>query len=142
MSIMNGLANLVARHPGTVFIGAHVGCYVENLAWVGQLLDRCPNFHVDIGARIAELGRQPFTARRFFLRYPDRILFGSDRGVDVAGYRVYYRFLETDDEYFPYGPEEIPGQGRWCIYGLSLPDDGLRQVYAENAARLICRRDS
>ncbi len=139
MSIMAAMARVVERHPQTTFIGAHGGCYAENLGWVGALLDRCPNFHIDISARIAELGRQPYTARRFFLRYADRILFGIDQEPRVDWYRVYYRFLETDDEYFNYGLREIPTQGRWRIYGIFLPDDVLRQVYADNAARLILR---
>jgi predicted TIM-barrel fold metal-dependent hydrolase len=92
-SIIEALANLVARHPGTDFIGAHVGCYAENLAWVGALMDRCSNFYVDISARLAELGRQPYSARRFFLRYADRILFGIDTGPSLSTYRIYYRFL-------------------------------------------------
>ncbi|MBI1882289.1 MAG: amidohydrolase family protein [Chloroflexi bacterium] len=139
MTIMNQLANLVARHPQTTFIGAHVGCYAENLGWVGQLLDRCPNFYIDFGARIAELGRQPYTTRRFFLQYADRILFGTDMGPDLATYRLYYRFLETDDEYFNYNPDPqgIPGQGRWHIYGLFLPDEVLEKVYYRNAARVL-----
>ena len=115
--------SLVEDHPRTTFIGAHVGCYAENLGWVGALIDRCPNFYVDISARIAELGRQPYTARRFFINYADRILFGTDMGPDVEGSRIMYRFLETEDEYFRYGDSEIPGQGRWNIYGLYLPED-------------------
>ncbi len=136
-TIINGLANLVTNHPNTTFIGAHVGCYAENLAWVGDLLDRCPNFNVDISARIAELGRQPYTARRFFLKYANRILFGTDSAPNVNVYRTYFRFLETDDEYFNYGQGPVPRTGRWQIYGLFLPDDVLRQVYHANAARLI-----
>lgn len=139
MTILNQLAELVARHPQTTFIGAHVGCYAENLGWVGQLLERCPNFYIDFSARIAELGRQPYTSRRFFLQYADRILFGTDAGPDLAMYRVYYRFLETDDEYFNYDPDPqgIPSQGRWSIYGLSLPDEVLEKVYYRNAARVL-----
>lgn len=139
MTIMNQLANLVARHPQTTFIGAHVGCYAENLGWVGQLLERCPNLYIDFGARISELGRQPYAARRFFRQYADRILFGTDGGPDLATYRVYYRFLETDDEYFNYNPDPqgIPGQGRWYIYGLFLPDEVLEKVYYQNAARIL-----
>jgi predicted TIM-barrel fold metal-dependent hydrolase len=138
MAIMEQFARLVERHPRTVFIGAHVGCYAENLGWVAALLDRCPNFFVDISARIGELGRQPYSARRFFLKYADRILFGIDAGPDVAAYRTYYRFLETDDEYFNYSPgSETPLQGRWQIYGLHLPDDVLRKIYAANALRLM-----
>ncbi len=136
-SIMAGLANLVARHPQTTFIGAHVGCYAENLAWVGQLLDQCPNFYVDISARLGELGRQPYTARRFFLRYADRILFGTDAPANTDVYRRYYRFLETDDEYFSYGLGKIPTQGRWRIYGLYLPDNVLEKVYRRNAQQIL-----
>ncbi len=137
LSIMNDLDDLIGRHPGTVFIGAHVCCYAENLAWVSGMLDRHPNFHVDMAARLGELGRQPYTARRFFLKYPDRIMFGTDVGPDLETYPIYYRFLETEDEYFMYNPGDLPLQGRWQIYGLHLPDDVLAQVYYRNAARLI-----
>lgn len=137
LSIIESFANLVARHPQTAFIGAHVGCYAENLAWVGALLDRCPNFFVDISARIAELGRQPYTARRFFIQYADRILFGSDMGADLDAYRICYRFLETDDEYFNYDTGDIPRQGRWRVHGLYLPNDVLKKVYSENARRVL-----
>jgi len=139
-SVVTGLANLVARHPGTTFVGAHVGCYSENLAWVSALLDRCPNFFVDIAARISELGRQPYSARRFCLAYADRILFGIDMGPDLEAYRRYYRFLETDDEYFNYSGREIPDQGRWSIHGLYLPDDVLQKIYSANAQRILVKR--
>jgi len=140
MSIMESMARVVERHPQTTFIGAHAGCYAENLGWVGALLDRCPNFNIDISARIAELGRQPYTARRFFLRYADRILFGIDQDPAADWYRIYYRFLETDDENFNYGLREIPTQGRWRIHGLFLPDSVLERVYNKNAARLIVHK--
>ena len=135
--ILNGLKNLVARHPATVFIGAHVGCYGENLGWVGQMLDECPNYFIDISARLGELGRQPYTARKFFIQYQDRILFGSDMGSNLNAYRLYYRFLESDDEYFNYNTSEVPAQGRWHVCGMYLPDDVLRKVYSENAKRIL-----
>jgi predicted TIM-barrel fold metal-dependent hydrolase len=137
--IIESFARLILRHSRTLFIGAHVGCYAENLAWVGKLLDECPNFYIDISGRIAELGRQPFTARRFFLKYSDRILFGLDAGPDLATYHTYYRFLETDDEYFNYNPdpEGIPDTGRWMIYGLCLPDSVLQKIYYQNAERIL-----
>ena len=137
LAIMDGLKNLVARHPRTTFIGAHVGCYGENLNWVGQMLDDCQNYYIDISARIGELGRQPYTARKFFIRYQDRILFGLDMGPDLDAYRLSYRFLETDDEYFNYNVGEIPQQGRWYVHGLYLPDDVLKKVYLENAKRVL-----
>jgi len=141
LHIIYGLADLVERHPQTTFIGAHVGCYAENLAWVERLLELCPNFFVDISARIGELGRQPYTARRFFLQYADRILFGSDMGPNLEAYRIIYRFLETDDEYFNYYPAPIPIQGRWHVHGLYLPDEVLEKVYFRNAERILLLED-
>ncbi len=140
LHIIEGLATLAARHPNTTFIGAHVGCYAENLAWVGALLERCPNFNVDIAARIGELGRQPYAARRFFLKYADRILFGSDMGPDQEAYRIIYRFLESDDEYFNYNAAPIPMQGRWYVHGLYLPDEILKKVYYRNAERILLKQ--
>ncbi|MFC1961385.1 amidohydrolase family protein [Chloroflexota bacterium] len=137
MDLMNQFANVIRRHPNTTFIGAHLGCYAENLGWVGQLLDECPNFHVDVSARMAEIGRQPYTARRFFIKYADRILFGLDGAANVDDYRLYYRFLETADEYFNYTRYYRPTQGRWQVYGLYLPADVLAKIYHENAVRLI-----
>jgi len=125
----------------------HVGNFGENLANVAENLDRFPNMTVDIAARIGELGRQPRTARKFFERYQDRILFGTDatpHGDEFPQqvfndqlYEIYYRFLETDDEYFDYAPAKIPPQGRWRIYGIDLPETVLRKVYFENAARQL-----
>jgi predicted TIM-barrel fold metal-dependent hydrolase len=136
-AIMSGLTDLVLRHPATTFIGAHVASYSENLGWVGDLLERCPNFYVDISARVAELGRQPYASRRFFERHADRILFGIDVGADLETYQLYYRFLETNDEYFDYDPRGAQNQGRWRIYGIHLPDHVLRKVYQENAERIF-----
>jgi predicted TIM-barrel fold metal-dependent hydrolase len=142
LQILEDLASLVERHPQTIFIGAHVGCYAENLQWVGRLLERCPNFYVDISARISELGRQPYSARRFFMQFSDRILFGTDVPPQPAMYQVYYRFLESEDEYFPYDLGPIPGQGRWNIYGLHLPEEVLANVYYRNAERIIFTQEN
>lgn len=137
---------VVQRHPKTQFVVLHVGDS-EDLKWVGEWLDKYPNMHVEIGARIGELGRQPRMARKFFDKYQDRILFGTDavpHGVETPQqifgeklYEIYYRFLETEDEYFDYAPAPIPPQGRWRIYGLGLPDSILKKVYHDNAARLL-----
>jgi len=138
---------VIARHPRTQFVVLHVGNFAENLANVAENLDRFPNMSVDIAARIGELGRQPRTARRFFETYQDRILFGTDatphgdqfpqQVFNDQLYEIYYRFLETEDEYFDYAPAKIPPQGRWRIYGINLPETILRKVYSENAARQL-----
>jgi len=136
-SIIEDFANLIRRHKATTFIGAHVGCYAENLAWLSELMNECPNLYVDISARLGELGRQPYRARKFFLTHADKILFGTDADASVESYQLYYRFLETDDEYFSYNTSDPPKQGRWYIYGLHLPDDVLKKVYHQNAERLF-----
>jgi predicted TIM-barrel fold metal-dependent hydrolase len=128
---------VIARHPETKFICAHMAGAPEDLATLGEWLDRYPNRLVEIAARVAELGRQPYTARRFFLKYADRILFGTDGVPPVSELVPHWRFLETWDEYFPYEDNPFPPQGLWNIYGLGLPDDVLRKVYYENAVRLI-----
>jgi hypothetical protein len=128
---------VVARHPRTNFIGAHVASNAEDLGAVGAWLDKYPNLYVDIAARIAELGRQPYTARRFIIKYADRVLFATDGPRVAERLRYHWRFLETFDEYFPYAENEFPPQGFWRIYGVGLPDDVLKKVYNANAARLI-----
>lgn len=124
------------RHPQTTFVGAHVGECGENLPRAIETLEKCPNVYVDISARASELGRQPYSARAFFLKYADRIVFGSDLLPEEEMYRGYYRFLETADEYFDY-PSHASRQGRWQIYGLYLPDDVLLKVYRDNAKKLL-----
>ena len=138
---------MFARHPKTQFIVLHVGNFSENLANVSENLDRFANMSVDIAARIGELGRQPRTARRFFDKYQDRILFGTDatpHGDEFPQqvfndklYEIYFRFLETADEYFDYAPAKVPPQGRWQIYGIELPESILHKIYNQNAARLL-----
>ncbi len=104
--IIDGLEALLARHPRTTFVGAHVGCVAEDLGRVGAMLAAHPNWHVDIAARIAELGRQPFSARDFVVRWADRVLFGTDAAPDPAWWAIYARFLETRDESFAYEPPD------------------------------------
>ena len=127
---------VIARHPDVTFVGAHCAESGENLAFLAEQLDALPNLSIDISARTPELGRQPYTARKLFLKYSDRILFGTDLLPSVEMYRLYFRFLETADEYFEY-PSHASRQGRWNIYGMHLPDDVLRKIYRDNALRLM-----
>jgi len=139
MELMEQQAHLLAKHSEVTFQSAHVASYAENLQWVGELLDAHPNFYVDISERIAELGRQPYTAREWFIKYQDRIVFGTDRPPLGPWYEIYFRFLETFDEYFPHGPEQPPRQGRWNIYGVGLPDEVLETIYHQNAEKIYPR---
>jgi predicted TIM-barrel fold metal-dependent hydrolase len=132
--VLEARNRIFAKHPNTTFVSLHMG-WPENLPWVAQMLDRYPNVMVEFGAREAELGRQPRQAREFFLKYQDRIMFGTDNGMEEAMYRNHFRWLETADEYFDYWG--APAQGRWEISGIELPDTVLEKIYHSNAERLF-----
>ncbi|MBT8235832.1 MAG: amidohydrolase family protein [Bacteroidia bacterium] len=125
--------NMFRKHPNTNFINAHMGWYANNLGKLGQLMDEMPNMYVGIGAVIAELGRQPRNASKFFNKYQDRILFGKDSWKPEE-FPTYFRVLESDDEYFPYYKKY---HAFWSMYGLNLPDEILRKLYYKNAMRLL-----
>ena len=134
-SILEARDRVIAGHPRTTFIALHMANWPENLDYVSHELDLYPNMMVEFGARQAELGRQPRRARQFFLQYQDRIMFGTDNGMDEEMYHNHFRWLETADEYFDYWG--YPGQGRWKIYGLDLPDVVLEKIYHLNAERVF-----
>lgn len=130
--------NMFKKHPETNFINAHMGWYANDLGKLGELLDAMPNMYVGIGAIIAELGRQPRFAKKFFEKYQNRILFGKDSWKPEE-FPTYFRVLESDDEYFPYHKKY---HAFWAMYGLDLSDDVLKKVYYKNALNLIPRLDS
>jgi len=121
------------KHPNTTFINAHLGWMGNDLDRLGKHLDQHPNVMTEIGAVLAELGRQPKRAYRFFIDYQDRILFGKD-SYNVSEYYTYFRVLETEDEYFDYYRKR---HAHWKMYGLSLPDSVLQKVYYKNALHLF-----
>jgi predicted TIM-barrel fold metal-dependent hydrolase len=134
-SILAARDRMFAKHPRTTFVALHVANWPENLDYVSHLLDTLPNVMVEFGAREAELGRQPRRAREFFIKYQDRIMFGTDNGMDEVMYRNHFRWLETADESFDYWG--YPAQGRWKIYGMELPDAVLEKIYHKNAERIF-----
>lgn len=132
---------MIGRHPETVFISAHLANSGENIAQLSAWLDQLPNLYVDISGRVPELGRQPYAGRKFLLKYQDRICFGTDRypgRPDQPRELIYYRYLETDDEYFDYYDNSFPTEGDWRIYGAYLPDETLKKIYHDNADRALC----
>ena len=135
--VMTEQRNVFARHPETNFISAHLGWMGNDLGRLGRVLDEHPNVMTEIGAVLAELGRQPTTAHAFFERYQDRLLFGKDSWVP-AEYHVYFRVLETSDDYVKYYRRR---HAFWRLYGLALPDGVLRKLYYGNALRLFPKLD-
>ncbi len=131
--LINEQHRMFKNHPNTIFINAHMGWYANDLKKLGELLDEMPNMNVEIGAIIAELGRQPKFAKSFFIKYQNRILFGKDswKPKEVP---TYCRVLESNDEYFPYHKKY---HAYWAMYGLDLPDEVLKKVYYKNALRIV-----
>ncbi|MEX0928037.1 MAG: amidohydrolase family protein [Balneolales bacterium] len=136
--ILDQRNRVIERYRDTTFIATHMANLPEELGRVSMWLEQYPNMYVDINARISELGRQPYTCRRFMLQYQDRILFGTDTRPNTEAYQVYFRFLETDDEYITADPSHHR-QGRWKIYGVFLPDEVLEKIYNKNALRIFAQ---
>lgn len=126
------------KHPNTTFINAHLGWMGNDLDRLGEHLDLYPNVLTEIGAVLAEIGRQPIRAKQFFTTYQDRILFGKD-SYNVSEYYTYFRVLETNDEYFEYYRKR---HAHWRMYGLALPDSVLKKLYYKNALKLFPKIDS
>ena len=126
--------NLFRNHPNTTFINAHLGWFGNDLARLGKLLDELPNVYTELGAVLAELGRQPITGAAFMEKYQDRVLMGKDSWDPIDGYHVYFRVLETRDEYFDYYRKR---HAHWKMYGLGLSDEVLEKVYFRNALKII-----
>ncbi len=124
---------LLAKHPNTTWVLAHMSWYTQDLGKLGELFDRYPNVHGEVGAVLYDLGRQPRFARAFFEKYKDRILFGKD-SFQPDEYPYYWRVFETEDEYFDYYRNY---HAFWQLYGMGLPDDVLKALYYENAVRII-----
>ena len=143
-SLFQHRENVLKKHPNTIFIGAHFGWNVYDLDSLGYLLDTYPNFYVEFGSVISELGRQPYTARKFFIKYQDKIVFGTDGGaMFIKGwtiekyYQAYFEFLETENEYFDYPLKGAINQGNWEVYGINLPDTVLQKIYYKNAEKIL-----
>ena len=110
-----------------------MGWYANDLDKLSEIMEEFPNMYTEIGAVIAELGRQPKRANQFFEKYQDRILFGKD-AYNPGEYHTYFRVLETEDEYFPYYKKY---HAFWRMYGLGLPDEILKKLYYKNALKII-----
>lgn len=121
------------KHPRTTFIAAHFAYHANDLARMATLFDEMPNVYTEVGAILAELGRQPRAAHAFFVKYQDRILFGKD-SFQPDEFPYYWRVFETTDEYFDYYRDY---HAFWKLYGMGLPDAVLRKLYYANALRIV-----
>ena len=131
--LMATFENAVRENPGTIFIACHYLNMTHDWPRLGALLDKYPNMYVDISARVAESAHTPRATREFLTKYQDRVLFGTDNGMDASMYRTIFRVLETNDEHF-YMPES---EYHWALSGFNLPDDVLKKIYHDNAERIL-----
>ncbi|MEQ8560198.1 MAG: amidohydrolase family protein [Cytophagales bacterium] len=136
--IMAEQHNVFRKHRNTIFIDAHLGWYGNDLKKMGGILDEMPSVYTELGAVLAELGRQPRSARKWMIKYQDRVMMGKDI-YDKEEYYTYFRVLETYDEYFDYYRKR---HAHWKMYGLGLPDSVLKKVYFQNAYNVIPGIDS
>jgi len=145
---------MIAKHPKTTFICVHFGNNPEDLDYVDALMKRHPNVVIDTAARLGEIGRHPpEKVRDFFIRYHDRILFGTDLGIGAEGlmlgstgtdeptwddlkpfYDAHWRFFEGKERGIAH---PTPIQGRWTIDAINLPDEVLKDLYYRNAVRIL-----
>lgn len=132
-TLMQERNHMIAKHPKTTFILAHLGYHGNDLARLGKLFDTYPNVYVDNAAVLAELGRQPYTARDFLIKYQDRVIFGKDI-YEPSEYTYYFRVMETKDDYIEYYRRR---HAFWRMYGLYLPDEVLKKIYYQNALKLV-----
>jgi predicted TIM-barrel fold metal-dependent hydrolase len=134
-AMLGKLESVLSRHPHTTFVSVHCFNLGNDLGRVEALLAKHPNVQVDFAARMWELARQPYSARRFFLKHADRILFGTDNDPVLSMYLAHVRQMETEDEWF------WPADAEWWRgYGMGLPADVLTKVYARNAEKLLAGR--
>jgi predicted TIM-barrel fold metal-dependent hydrolase len=132
------LERTTAKHRNTTFIACHFANLDYDLARLGEVLERNPNLYADISARYAETAPIPRFAAAFYEKHADRLVYGTDMGVDKAMYRVTFRILESRDEHF-YEIDQFAYH--WSLHGFGLSDGVLKQVYRDNAARLLSARD-
>ena len=144
-SILKQRENVLKKHPNTIFVSCHMGLNADDLDYCAYMLDTYPNYYLELSAVLSDLGREPYTARKFFIKYQDRILFASDGGnfFGIKGwtiekyYRSYFEFLETENEYIDYPLQGAVNQGNWKIYGIGLPDEVLQKIYYKNAEKIL-----
>ena len=125
--------NAAKKHRKTVFIAAHLMNLTYDLTRLGQIFDRNPNIYADVSARWWEIAATPRAALRFFQKYPDRVVYGTDSsGFQDTGMRGSFRIFETDDEHFYDWP-----QFHWPQHGINLPDPILKKLYRDNALQAL-----
>lgn len=145
---------IVEKHPRTTFIGAHFASLSSDFDELAKTLDKYPNLFVECGARLRFMYRyHPHAVRDFFVKYQDRILFGTDNALADSKlvnhaealrqfeerraifYSRHFEYFETDH----LGILEPGGTYReWMrLTGVKLPPEVLEKFYHANAEKLI-----
>lgn len=135
--LIETLENAVQNNPKTTFIACHFANCSYDLSILGRLLDTYPNLYADISARFGETASIPRQMLKFYRQYQNRLLFGTDMGMEKEMYEVVFRILETEDEHF-YQQDYF--NYHWPLSGFGLPNKTLKKLYYGNAKKLMDRR--
>lgn len=120
---------LIARWPGIRFIGAHFAALAHDVALVGQFLARHPNAAVDSSARHNDIRHQDNAmVRALFLKFPHRILFGSDWSASFA-----QDSAADEDAAIVRQCGQLAWDHGYFARDLALPDSVLDLFYGGNA---------
>jgi predicted TIM-barrel fold metal-dependent hydrolase len=122
------------RHPRTTFIACHFANCCHDLSILGRMFGAHPNLYADISARFGETAPIPRYVVRFYEKHQDRLLYGTDMGLDAEMYRATFRILETEDEHF-YVQDLF--NYHWPLHGFGLSDAVLKKLYGANARRIL-----
>jgi len=132
--LLGTLERAVKKHPRTIFVACHLANCCYDLSKLGALFDQYPNLYADISARFAETAPIPRAVRKFYEKYHDRVVYGTDMGRNKQMYLTTFRILETEDEHFyDWGLFSY----HWPLHGLALGEVTLRELYSENAQKFL-----
>ncbi|GAB5404702.1 MAG: hypothetical protein Aurels2KO_29330 [Aureliella sp.] len=136
---------MLSKHRGVKFVACHLGSLEWSVDRIAAFLDEFPNATVGVAARVGQLQyqsrREYDKVRSFFLKYADRILYGTDtgvragRGADKHAY-VRDRWLR-DWAYFCTDQEISVPELDGPVKGLALPKAAIDKIYRENALRVF-----
>lgn len=135
-AVVATLDHVVSRHPQTTFIAAHLANCCYDLSILGRMLEAYPNLYADISGRYGETAPIPRFMADFYVRYQERLVYGTDMWFQPETYRTTFRILESTDEHFY---ETVLFNYHWALHGFGLDDEVLQKVYVSNAARILGR---
>ncbi|MFM2100554.1 MAG: hypothetical protein RLZZ366_2093 [Pseudomonadota bacterium] len=135
---------MLEKNPGLRFVGVHLASLEWDVDELGRFLDRFPNANVDVAARMGQLqyqsGLDRERVRRFFMRYQDRVMYGSDLAQSSGqSAEEFVRDAHTtwlkDWRYFNTDETMKVPELDSPVHGLALPKGVVDKLFRTNAQR-------